>query len=212
VETPLAAYLAATFALVITPGATTTIVLRNSMLRGQRAGAATAVGAAIGNSSHAAAAGLGIAVLLQRSPAAFLAVRLAGGLYLAWLAAVSLVRAWRAPHARDAATAQAPARPDGVSPLREGLVVTLLNPAATTFYLAVVPSFLPPASTSAAFAGLAAIHIVMAFSCHLVWAFAFSRLRHMVTHRQAIRVLDAGAGVALLYLAARTLALAFDAG
>lgn len=209
-DTSLAAYLAATFALVITPGATTTIVMRNAMLHGQRAGAATAVGAAMSNAAHATAAGLGAGLLMQRLPAALLGLRIAGGLYLAWLGAASLRRALRPLHARTTERSATPPRaPAESSSLQQGLFVTLLNPAAPTFYLVVVPSFLPPASGTAAYAGLAVIHLAMAMTCHLGWAFAFSRLRHVAAHRNAVRVLDAGAGLALLYLAARTLTVLF---
>jgi threonine/homoserine/homoserine lactone efflux protein len=64
----LAAYLSVTFLLVITPGSTTTVVIRNTLRGGFRAGVLTASGAGLGNVTHAAAAGLGLALLFQRRP------------------------------------------------------------------------------------------------------------------------------------------------
>ena len=52
-----AAYLSLTFALVIMPGATTAVVVRNTLASGWRGGIWAAVGAAAGNSSHAVAGG-----------------------------------------------------------------------------------------------------------------------------------------------------------
>jgi threonine/homoserine/homoserine lactone efflux protein len=58
------AYLSFTFVLVVTPGSTTAVVLRNTLDGGRRAGYATAVGAAAANSLIAISCGLGLSVLL----------------------------------------------------------------------------------------------------------------------------------------------------
>ena len=87
------AYFAFTAVLVATPGATTAVVVRNTLAGGRRAGMAAALGAAIGNTTHAVAAGLGLAVLVARWPDALTAIRIAGGVYLGWLGLRSLARA-----------------------------------------------------------------------------------------------------------------------
>ena len=91
----LAAYVSTTALLVLTPGSTTAVVIRNTLAGGGRYGLATAAGAAVGNTVHAVAAGVGLAWLLQRWPAAVMTLRLAGAAYLAWLGLSSLVQAWR---------------------------------------------------------------------------------------------------------------------
>ena len=73
-------YLSLTIGLVITPGATTAVVVRNALDGGWRSGIAAAVGAALGNSPHAVLAGAGLAVAISRSPRVFLAVQLCGAL------------------------------------------------------------------------------------------------------------------------------------
>jgi threonine/homoserine/homoserine lactone efflux protein len=70
----LGAYVPVAFLLVITPGATTAVVVRHALDGGHRAGALAAVGAALGNSAHAAAAAGGLAVLLQRVPSVAAAI------------------------------------------------------------------------------------------------------------------------------------------
>jgi len=74
----LLSFVAVTFLLVITPGATTAVVIRSAITGGGRAGVATAAGAALGNATHAAAAGLGLTLVPQRLPTLLFAIRLAG--------------------------------------------------------------------------------------------------------------------------------------
>jgi threonine/homoserine/homoserine lactone efflux protein len=52
---------------------------------------------------------------------------------------------------------------------------------------------------------LAAVHIVMAFMCHGLWAIALDRVRLAFAHPEARRLLEAATGVALLILAVRVL-------
>ena len=69
----------------------------------------------------------------------------------------------------------------------ENSPVTLLNPSVTTFYLTVLPGFLPPSAGFRAFAPLAAIHITMALSCHLMWALALSSWRSRLAGPAIVR-------------------------
>ncbi len=202
-----AAYLAFTFLLVVTPGATTAVVVRSTLAGGTRAGLSSAAGAAVGNSSHALAAGVGVAVLVARLPDLLTVLRIAGALYLSWLGLLSLWAAARLPdggvHAPDL-TRQSALRPSGdARSFREGVTVNLLNPAIASFYLAVVPSFVTASSPRGWFAVLAACHVGMAFACHSVWAVALDRLRALFHRPGARRALQAGTGVALLALAGR---------
>jgi threonine/homoserine/homoserine lactone efflux protein len=194
----LLSYVSVTFLLVITPGATTAVVMRSALAGGSRAGIATAAGAALANSTHALAAGIGLSVLLQRWPPVLLGIRLAGACFLCWLALASFRRAWGpAPVALSGADAAGgPAEPA----FRQGVMVNLLNPPIITFYL-VLPTFLRPPAGAAAFAVLAAIHVGMAFVVHTIWAVSFAKLRDLLTRPAVRRMLDAGAGVALLAFA-----------
>lgn len=201
----LVSYLLVTFALVATPGSTTAVVVRNTLTGGRAAGLATAAGAALGNTWHATVAGLGLALVLARWPAAFTVVRIGGGAYLAWLGLASLVRAIK--HADGGLPLPAAGGPM-VDPQRgrsftQGLTVNVLNPAIVTFYLVVVPSFLPPGASRWSFAALAATHVAMAFACHGVWAIAFDRVRRLFHRPFARRALEVVSGIALVGLALR---------
>jgi threonine/homoserine/homoserine lactone efflux protein len=204
----LFAYLTFTVMLVVTPGSTTAVVVRNTLRGGRTAGLAAAVGAAVGNTSHATAAGLGLAVVFARWPAALMLLRVSGAIYLAWLGLNSIYRV--ATQADGGLEMLGSDANRGASNLRggsfrQGLAVNLLNPAIATFYLIVVPSFLPAGAPQWYFALLAAMHIALAFTCHGVWAVALDSLRRLFRPPLARRVLEAATGIALLALAARVL-------
>lgn len=201
-----ATYLSLTFALVITPGATTAVVVRNTLDTGWRGGCWAALGAALGNSTHAAAAGLGLAVVLSRSPRLFVALKIAGGCYLLWLAIKSARRLLRHEALPASQTILAATRTmHAHHAWREGASVNLLNPAIATFYLAVVPAFMPADAPRGHYIWLAATHVGMAFIVHTLWAVALDRLRHVLTRPLARLVLEAITAVALGVLAARVL-------
>ncbi len=199
------AYLAFTAVLVATPGATTAVVVRNTLAGGRPAGLAAALGAAAGNATHAVAAGLGLAVLVARSPDWLAAVRVIGALYLGWLGARSLVRAvclhdGGLPFLEGGPMAFTPS--DLGPSLREGLVVNLLNPAIVTFYLVAVPTFVPAGSSRGYYVLLAASHVLMALLFHAAWAAGLDRVRRSLARPMARRWLEGVTGTALVVLAA----------
>lgn len=205
----LAAYLAFTAVLVLTPGSTTAVIVRNTLHGGRIAGFAAAAGAALANTSHATLAGLGLAVVFTRWPLGMTVLRVAGGCYLSWLGCRSLYRVVK--HADGGLRLDGMARTDAASvtahagSLRQGLAVNLLNPAIATFYLVVLPSFIPDGAPRWRFAVLAFIHVAMAFACHGAWALALDQLRRLFRAPIARRLLEGATGVALIALAVRVL-------
>jgi threonine/homoserine/homoserine lactone efflux protein len=202
-----AAYVTFTLILVVTPGSTTAVIVRNTLHGGRAAGLAAALGAAAGNTTHATAAALGLAVVFSRWPLALIALRVSGGCYLAWLGAKSVYNVTQ--HAdgglKMLSVEEATVSFQRRGSFRQGLTVNLLNPAIATFYLVVVPSFLPAAAPRWYFAALAAIHIGSALTCHGIWAVALDKLRSAFAPPVARRILEGATGVALLALAARIL-------
>ena len=198
----MTAYVIAAFALVMTPGVTTAVVIRRALDGGLRAGAAAALGAAAGNCTHALLAGFGVTMVARQWPVSLKVLTIAGGTYLCWLGFRSIRRGLRADHPEVAAAV----RQDTRSSAGEGLTVTLLNPSAVAFYLTVLPGYLPAGGGGRAFAELAAIHITLALACHTLWAAGFSRIGALVSGPHALRRLDVCAGVALVALGVLSLA------
>jgi len=213
-----AAYLTFTFLLVVTPGSTTAVVVRNTLESGRRAGLAAALGAALANSTHATLAGVGLSILITTFPAIVEVVRVLGALYLAWLGLSSLRRAWLysdggLKFSQDAGP-EGPvhgdehARPmlnSAAASFRDGLAINLLNPTIISFYVAIVPSFVPAGAPRTYFPMLAASHVSMALACHSLWAVALGSVRRWFAPPASRRALEAATGLALMALAIRVL-------
>jgi len=201
-------FAAVTVPLVAMPGASTAVVLRNSLAGGVRAGIATAVGANTGSSCYGLLTAFGVAVALQRWPLEWVVLRAAGTAYLAWLGSRSL---WLALTYRgvDAPVTAGPvpaARFIWARSLREGFVTNLLNPSLATFYLLILPQFIPrDAAVVASVLTLTALHVSLAFTWHLTWAAAGGTLSESLSRTRPRRILEAASGVALLGLALKSL-------
>ncbi len=130
--------------LAITPGPDTFLVLRYG-LAGVRFGVAAAAGSGLGSLFWAAMVALGLSAFLETSASAFLAVKIAGGLYLLYLGIIGFVH-------RNDVGGDGPilgtVPPRIGSALRSGLFSCVLNPKVGLFFLAVVPQFLPLSAVS----------------------------------------------------------------
>jgi threonine/homoserine/homoserine lactone efflux protein len=200
-------FAAVTVPLVATPGASTAVVLRNSLAGGMRSGIATAIGANAGSICYGLLTALGVAVVLQRWPLVWTMLRVAGTAYLGWLGVRSLRLAWtyRQPEARVAALA---ARPPFGRSLREGFVTNMLNPSLATFYLLILPQFIPRGAPPLGSAlTLTAFHVSLALTWHLTWAAAGGTLSETLGRTKPRRILEGISGGALIALALK-LALA----
>jgi threonine/homoserine/homoserine lactone efflux protein len=200
-------FAAVTVPLVATPGASTAVVLRNSLAGGVRSGIATAVGANAGSICYGVLTAFGVAVALQRWPLVWVMLRVAGTAYLAWLGFRSLWLTWtyRQTDRRVVAVA---ARPAFSRSLREGFVTNVLNPSLATFYLLILPQFIPRDAPPVASAlTLTALHVSLALTWHLTWAAIGGTLAETLGRTKPRRVLEGFSGAALVGLALK-LALA----
>ena len=129
----------ASLVLVLTPGPNMVYCVSRSLTQGPRAGLLSLAGVVLGFAVHLLAASLGLTALLLAVPLAFDAVRIAGALYLLWMA-------WQAVKPGGAAPFQARLLPrDGPRKLfAMGFMTNLLNPKVAMFYLAFFPQFLHP--------------------------------------------------------------------
>jgi len=200
------AYLSFTFILVVTPGSTTAVVVRNTLEGGRRAGYVTALGAAAANTTIAIACGLGLSVLLAIWPGSLDAIKLAGALFLAYLGASSLWRAWHRADGGIRMTLDpeaAPRRSHAGAYFGDGLAINLLSPVIISFYLSVVPSFIPAGASRLYYPLLASSHVGLALLCHAAWSTGLDAMRRWFIAPWTRRALQAATGVALIGLGAR---------
>jgi threonine/homoserine/homoserine lactone efflux protein len=135
----LGAFTLAAILIVLLPGPDTLVVLRN-LVRGGRTSAVRAVlGVLSGLTVWVVTAALGLSAVLRASHQAYLALRIAGALYLLWLGVQSL-------RSRGQASDELSA-PDSRSLLGTGylagVTTDLLNPKVGVFFVTFLPGFVP---------------------------------------------------------------------
>ena len=81
-------------------------------------------------------------------------------------------------------------------------MTNVLNPSLATFYLLILPQFIPRDAPPVASAlTLTAFHVSLALTWHLTWAAAGGTLSATLSRTRPRRILEAISGVALLGLA-----------
>jgi threonine/homoserine/homoserine lactone efflux protein len=129
-------FILAVVVIALTPGPDMTFFLGRTLAQGRAAGLAAMAGATTGILVHTMLVALGLSALIVAAPSLFLALKLAGALYLAFLA-VQVI------HHGSALTL-----PDGPAPRANlaatwasGLAINLLNPKIVLFFMTFLPQF-----------------------------------------------------------------------
>lgn len=146
---------------VISPGPNFLVVAERSMASGFRAGVATGLGVATGDAFFAAVGLLGLATLVPQAGWLFSAIKILGGLYIAWIG-LSLLR-----RSRRAGAVPVAANSEPVSTarcFRVGLLTDLSNPKTVVFFASIFAAAYDPALpawvTAAMWGGIVASSIV----------------------------------------------------
>ncbi|MDB5507018.1 MAG: hypothetical protein JWR75_1656 [Devosia sp.] len=130
------AFALATVILAITPGPDMALQLSRAINYGRAHGIAAAAGAMTGILVHTTLVALGISVLILAAPAAFLALKLAGAVYLIWLAYQAIV------HGGGLRIVEAARRPPRLAQsYATGVGINLLNPKVVLFFVTFLPQF-----------------------------------------------------------------------
>lgn len=194
------AFLAAAVLITLAPGPDNLMVLGLSLARGRRQGAAFGLGCATGCLSHTALAALGVSALIAASPWAFLALKVAGGLYLIWLG-VQILR-----HSGAASTAPKAAQGDTRALFLRGLLANAVNPKVILFFLAFLPQFVVPARGDAALQ-IVALGLIFTLQAGLLFAtlalFAGRLGQSLARHPAVERWLNRLAALTFIGLGAR---------
>lgn len=191
------AFVLAVLVFLMLPGAGTFALLSATAKGGLRGGYAALAGLMLGDWLLMLAAMLGVAALLAAHPLLFKAVQYCGVAYLVYVG-IQLLRA------SSASMAPLPIAPGAY--LRQGFLITVINPKAIVFYMAFFPLFIDPQRFQGALTLLA-----MGASISLL-TFAYGSVlllighwvaRRLREHRAAGRWLSRAAGVSLIGFGAR---------
>jgi threonine/homoserine/homoserine lactone efflux protein len=196
----------ATLVLAITPGPDMALQVSRSVNYGRWHGLASAAGAMSGIAVHTSLVAFGISALIVAAPALFLALKIAGALYLLWLAFQAVV------HGGGLKVAAAAKR---VPSLREsyitGVGINLLNPKVVLFFITFLPQFVhagDPAAPGQLFF-LGAEFIVLSIPLAVLTVLAADRLADLFRNSKWVaRALNYGfaavfAGFAAIILGAQ---------
>ncbi|QKG84366.1 LysE family translocator [Kroppenstedtia pulmonis] len=132
--------------LTFMPGPDILFVITQSITGNWKDGMVVAIGLCTGLVVHTMAAALGVSAILHHSSLAFQTLKIAGAVYLFYLA-------WQAlREAGSSHDADGSGRTVGSQSLlglyQKGILMNLLNPKVSLFFLAFLPQFISPGSTS----------------------------------------------------------------
>lgn len=153
-------FLTASLLVILAPGPDIIFAITQGVVNGRKAGLLTAAGLALGNTVHVTGALLGLSVILQHSPVLYMAIRIAGALYLFYLAVMALKNIRQASLEEPGIKKETP----GLSMVVRGFLMNVLNPKVMIFFVAFFPQFITPGEdTTVQFLVLGVIFISMVF-------------------------------------------------
>lgn len=150
-------------------------------------------GLVLGDLTYLFLAVAGLAVIAKTFAGIFVAVKIAGACYLAWLA----LRFWRSGIAVTEAKAES-GRRDAFASFLAGLALTLGNPKTIVFYLAITPAVIDLHAVDAySFGMLALVTIAILYAVLIPYIALAARARAALRDPKALRFLNRGAAIAV---------------
>ncbi|MBB3223370.1 LysE family translocator [Pseudoduganella umbonata] len=167
-------FIPACLALNLAPGPNNLLSISNATRFGFRAACVAGFGRLLAFAGMIALAASGLAVVLHASETLFYAIKVAGAVYLFWLA----WQLWHAAPGTDSTAAGGVAI--GLARLaRQEFLVAAGNPKAILIFTAFLPQFVEPGRPMAPqFALLGSLFLVLELAAIAVYAAIGSRLRH----------------------------------
>jgi threonine/homoserine/homoserine lactone efflux protein len=132
-------FLLTSLIVVIIPGTGTIYTVSTGLLHGWRSSIAAAIGCTLGIVPHLLISLFGLSFVVRSSPILFEILKYAGVLYLAW-------NMWF-----DNSSLEFDSASSGASPAQiviKAILLNLLNPKLTVFFLAFLPLFIPSKTVS----------------------------------------------------------------
>ena len=169
-------FLTISLLVVASPGTGAAVTIATGLSRGTRTTLVAAFGCTLGIVPHMLAAVTGLAALLHASALAFEAVKYAGVAYLLYIAWMT----WREQGVLEV-KAEGAGRSDG-QVIRHAVLVNLLNPKLSIFFLAFLPQFIAPddRAPTLTMLQLSAIFMAMTFAVFALYGAFAARMRDRV--------------------------------
>ena len=173
------AFLLTTLVVVATPGTGVVYTLSAGLSRGRRAAVVAAFGCTLGIVPHMVATITGLAALMNASAMAFQVVKYLGVAYL-------LVMAWTTVRDKNAILVEPSAdRRSAARVIVSAVLVNLLNPKLTVFFLAFLPQFTDPARPLSMLE-LSVVFMLLTFVVFALYGVCAASVRDHVTSRPRV--------------------------
>jgi len=130
-------FLTASVLLTLSPGPDIMYVLIQSLSNGTRAGILTTIGLVCGIIIHTSLVAFGVSAILKESETVYLVIRILGACYLLYLA----YSVWKSKSQIRLQT-NSGQKIQGLSLLKRGFIMNVINPKVSIFFLAFFPGFL----------------------------------------------------------------------
>lgn len=199
-----AQFLLTALVVVLIPGTGVIYTLALGLGQGRRAAIAAAFGCTLGIVPHLAAAILGVAAILHTSALLFTTVKIAGVIYLLYLAWSSLSAGG------TLAITPEKTREADWRIARRGALINILNPKLSIFFLALLPPFLSgsAATATAEMILLGAVFMALTFVIFVLYgAFAAAARTRIMESKRVMLWLNRSFAAVFAALAGR---LAFE--
>ncbi len=192
--------------LVMTPGASFTLVSSRGLVGDRRGAWAVIVGTAVGIITHGLLAGLGLAAVVMRSVEVYQVLRLVGAIYLVGLGALLLWRGRRSRVSAPSEHTRSLSKPVAQE-MGQAYLANVLNVKAATVYLTLAPQFVPMHLVGVpSMLMLAAVHMcVMAIWLGL-WSTGLTKISARFRMADWKGRIDLVGGAILIFLGIRTAA------
>jgi threonine/homoserine/homoserine lactone efflux protein len=184
----------AVYALAVaTPGPGIAAIIARSLAHGFKGAPAFVAGFVVGDLVWFTIAATGLAALARTAATLFVVIKWAGVAYLLYLA----WKLWRAPAARVEIRSD-DGRQHGWRAFIASLMLTLANPKAILFFLALLPTVIDLASMNVVrFAEISAAMAVVLPAVLFSYVFLAARARTLFTTPKSVRRLNRGSGLAM---------------
>ena len=178
-----------TLIVVLLPGTGVIYTLAAGLTQGARAAVLAAAGCTLGIVPHVVASIAGLAALLHASALAFQTLKYLGVIYLFYMA----WQMWRDTGALNIDGVKAESLPvqSGRKIISAGVLLNLLNPKLTLFFLAFMPQFIDSAAPDASLQALslAGVFMALTFLVFALYGLLAAQARdHVISRPRVLRV------------------------
>ncbi|MEL6508359.1 MAG: LysE family translocator [Pseudomonadota bacterium] len=177
---------------IASPGPNVLAVIGTSMSLGRKSGVSLALGVAVGSFTWAMLTALGLSALLSTYAWALTVIKIAGGLYLLYLAYTAFKSA-ASPHDIHARKLDGKTRSPLGYALR-GYVIQMTNPKAALSWIAIIALGLQPGAPFWVAAAIVIGTFALSIALHILYAVAFSTPIMVTLYGKARRYIQATLG------------------